>query len=155
MSAQNVVTQDNRTWAGLAHGSILLAPFTSGLGGIVAALVIWALQKEKSAWVAGQALQALVYQALAFLVTMVAWCCWGALWTLLILIPIAGDPAAYETMLPAGFWVGLSLMIIPLALWGLTILYGLWAAVQTFSGHDFKYVIIGRWLDRQQVRPAA
>ena len=155
MSAQNVVTQDNRTWAGLAHGSILLAPFTSGLGGIVAALVIWALQKEKSAWVAGQALQALVYQALAFLVTMVAWCCWGALWTLLILIPIAGNPAAYETTLPAGFWVGLGLMIIPLALWGLTILYGLWAAVRTFSGHDFKYIIIGQWLDRQQVTPGA
>ena len=155
MSAQNVVTQDNRTWAGLAHGSILLAPFTSGLGGIVAALVIWALQKEKSAWVAGQALQALVYQALAFLVPMVAWCCWGALWTLLILIPIAGNPAAYETTLPAGFWVGLGLMIIPLALWGLTILYGLWAAVRTFSGHYFKYIIIGQWLDRQQVTPGA
>jgi uncharacterized Tic20 family protein len=154
MSAEISVAQEERTWAGIAHGSILLAPFTSGLGGIVAALVIWALQKEKSAWVADQALQALVYQALAFLLTTVAWCCWGVLWTLLILVPIAGDPAAYETTLPAGFWVGLALLIVPLGLWALTILYGLWAAVRSFGGHDFKYVIIGQWLDRQQITPA-
>ncbi|HDH09679.1 MAG TPA: DUF4870 domain-containing protein, partial [Chloroflexi bacterium] len=41
-------TQDERLMAALAHASIILGPFTSGVGGIVAALVIWLTQREKS-----------------------------------------------------------------------------------------------------------
>ena len=48
--------------AALAHASALLNLF-SGAGGLIAALVIWLTQKEKSAWVAFHALQALVFQA--------------------------------------------------------------------------------------------
>jgi hypothetical protein len=46
-------------------------------------------------------------------------------------------------------WVGLGLIAVPLAIWGVTILYGLWGAVRCFGGHDFRYVIIGRWLEDQ------
>ncbi len=146
MSEQTTLAQDEKTLAGLAHGSILLGIFTSGIGGIIAALVIWAVQKEKSAYVAGQALQALVYQALTFLVTMVAWCCWGLLWTLLILVPLISNPRAYDVAPPAGLWVGLFLMIVPFGIWGLTILYGLYGAARCFGGHDFKYAIVGNWI---------
>ncbi len=146
MSQEVTLTQDEKTLAGLAHGSILLGLFTNGVGGIVAALVIWAIQKEKSAYVAAQALQALVYQAVTFLVTMLAWCCWGLLWVILILVPLSSHPAAYQAAPPAGMWVGLVLLIFPLGLWGLTILYGLWGAVRCLGGHDFKYAVIGNWL---------
>ena len=44
-------------------------------------------------------------------------------------------------------WVGLLLMIVPLGLWGLMILYGLYGAVRCLGGHDFKYAIVGNWLD--------
>jgi uncharacterized protein len=150
MSETTTLTQEERTLAGLAHGSVLLGVFTSGLGGILAALVIWAVQKEKSAYVAFQALQAVVYQALVFVVTMVAWCCWGLLWMLLILVPISSNPAAYDVAPPAGLWVGLILMIIPLGLWGLAILYGLWGAVRCLQGQDFRYALVGRWLKSTQ-----
>ncbi len=147
MSEQGVTTtQDERVLAALAHGSIVLGTFTSGLGGILAALVIWLAQKEKSAYVAGQALQSLVYQVAVFLVTMVAWCCWGFLYMMMIMVPLMSNPMAYEVTPPAGLWVGLLLMIVPFAIWGLTILYGLWAAVRCLKGDDFKYAIIGRWL---------
>lgn len=135
--------------AGLAHGSILLGVFTSGIGGIVAALVIWLVQKEKSAYVAAQALQALVYQVMVFLMTMLVWCCWGVLWLLLFLPPLAANPSAYQVTPPAGLWVGLALMIIPIGFWGLTILYGLWGAARCLGGHDFKYAIVGNWLENQ------
>ncbi len=139
-------TQDERVLAGLAHGSILLGIFTSGIGGIITALVIWLVQKEKSAYVAGQALQALVYQGVVFLVTMLAWCCWGALYFAMIFIPLMAEPMAYEYAPPVGMWLGLLLMLVPIGIWGLTILYALWGAVRCQSGHDFKYVIIGDWL---------
>jgi uncharacterized Tic20 family protein len=149
MSEQGTVDRDERTLAGLAHGSILLGLFTNGVGGILAALVIWLVQKEKSAYVAGQALQALVYQAVVFVVTMLAWCCWGVLWMVVLFVPLFSNPTAWETAPPAGLWVGLILMLVPLGIWGLTILYGLWGAVRCFGGHDFKYAIIGNWLDSQ------
>jgi uncharacterized Tic20 family protein len=141
--------QDEKTLAGLAHGSILLGLLTSGMGGIIAALVIWIVQKEKSAYVAAQALQALVFQAITFLLTMIAWCCWGVLYMALIFVPLISNPGAYESTPPAGLWVGLALMIVPFGIWGLTILYGLYGAVRCLGGHDFKYAVIGNWLDSQ------
>jgi uncharacterized Tic20 family protein len=149
MGDETTRTQDERNLAGLAHGSILLGIFTNGIGGILAALVIWLVQKEKSAYVAAQALQALVYQSLVWLVTMVAWCCWGALWMAMILVPLIANPGAYDAAPPAGMWLGLFLMAVPFGIWGLTILYGLYGAVRCFGGHDFRYAIIGNWLDNQ------
>ena len=150
MSEQMTLTQDEKTLAGLAHGSILLGIMTSGISGIVAALVIWIIQKEKSAYVAAQALQALVYQAVTFLVTMLVWCCWGVLYTAMIIVPLLGNPGAYETTPPAGIWVGLILMVVPFGIWGLTILYGLYGAVRCLGGHDFKYAVVGNWLNNQK-----
>jgi uncharacterized Tic20 family protein len=147
MSEQLAPSQDEKALAGLAHGSILLGLFTNGVGGIVAALVIWVIQREKSAYVAAQALQALVYQAMTMLVTMLAWCCWAGLWMALLLPPVLANPEAYEQTPPAGLWIGMVLMIIPFAMWGLTILYGLWGGARCLGGHDFKYAVIGRWLD--------
>mgnify|MGYP001828301959 CR=1 FL=1 len=149
MSEQMTPTQDEKTLAGLAHGSILLGILTSGIGGIIAALVIWIVQKEKSAYVAAQALQALVYQAVTFLLTMFVWCCWGALYMAMIMVPLLSNPGAYESAPPAGLWVGLVLMIVPFGIWGLTILYGLYGAARCLGGHDFKYAVIGNWLNSQ------
>jgi uncharacterized Tic20 family protein len=150
MTEQAVRTQDEKVLAGLAHGSVLLGIFTNGIGGIASALVIWLVQKEKSAYVAAQALQALVYQVLVFLVTMLAWCCWGMLWMVLLLPPLMSNPGAYENTPPPGLWLGLVLMVIPLGIWGLTILYGLWGAVRCLGGRDFSYAIIGKWLEDQK-----
>lgn len=149
MSDATNLTQDEKVLAGLAHGSILLGIFTSGIGGIVTALVIWLVQKEKSAYVAAQALQALVYQSVTFIVTMLAWCCWGLLWMVLIFVPLTSNPAAFEAAPPAGLWVGLFLMVVPFAIWGLIILYGLYGGVRCLGGHDFKYAIVGNWLNSQ------
>jgi uncharacterized Tic20 family protein len=150
MTEQTARTQDEKNLAGLAHGSILLGIFTSGMGGILAALVIWLVQKEKSAYVAAQALQALVYQVATFLVTMVAWCCWGMLYMALIFMPLISNPSAFDHAPPAGLFVGLFLMIIPFGIWGLTILYGLYGAARCLGGHDFKYAVIGNWLASQE-----
>ena len=150
MSEQVTLKQEEKALAGLAHGSIVLGIFTNGVGGIVATLVIWLLQKEKSAYAAAQALQALVYQAATMIVTMLAWCCWGVLWVAMFLPPLLANPGAYQTAPPPGLWIGLILMIIPFTIWGLSILYGLWGAARCLGGHDFKYAIIGNWLEGQQ-----
>jgi uncharacterized Tic20 family protein len=150
LDKERTLTQEEKTLAGLAHGSIVLGLMSNGIGGILAALVIWVVKKDKSPYLAFQALQAMVYQAIIFMVVMLAWCCWGLLWMVLIFVPLLTNPGAYDAAPPAGMWVGLLLMVIPLGLWGLAILYGLWGAARSLNGHDFQYALIGRWLKKQE-----
>jgi uncharacterized Tic20 family protein len=145
--------QEEKVLAAVAHGSILLGLFTNGIGGVVVALVIWLVQKEKSRYVAGQALQALVYQAATTLVTMLAWCCWAVLWVAIFLPPIISHPGLYQNTVPPGFWVGFGFIFFPLVLWAIIIVYGLWGAVRCLGGHDFQYAIVGRWLASQRSEP--
>jgi hypothetical protein len=39
-------------------------------------------------------------------------------------------------------------MIIPLIFMTLIGLYGLWGAIRTWQGKDFRYLFIGGWLER-------
>ena len=144
MSERVMVNQDERVLAALAHGSILLGLLT---GGIAAALLIWLAQKEKSAYAAFQALQALGYQVVTFIVSLVSWVCWGLVWMAMLLLPLFANPEAYEEVPPAGLWIGLLLIAVPIATHVLIVLYALWGAVRCLGGHDFTYAVIGRWLD--------
>jgi len=147
---EQAATQEERALAALAHGSVLLGFFTGGIGGMIAALVIWLAERGRSAYAAGQALQALVFQAITFVVTMLAWCCWGLVWMMLILVPLWSNPLAYEgSAPPAGMLAGLALMAVPLGIWLITIVYGLYGAARCIQGHDFRYAVIGRWLKNQ------
>ena len=103
MEEQGSKTQLERVLAALAHGSILfgvgsillrLVPLGSASGtavglafagigfGIVVALCIWLVMKGKSAYVRGQALQAVVYQFAVVVFTMV----WRLAWVLLLAV---------------------------------------------------------------------
>jgi uncharacterized Tic20 family protein len=141
------LSQEERTLAAAAHGSIVISLATSGLGGIGAALVIWLTQKEKSAYAAFQALQATIYQTVAFVVSVAAWGCWGLAWMAMILPPVFANPTMYKNNPPAGLWLGLVLMLVPIAVSTVSLLYGLWGAARCLGGHDFRYILIGRWLE--------
>jgi uncharacterized Tic20 family protein len=128
----------------IAHGSVIL--FGTG---IIAAIIVWITQKDKSRYVAFQALQALVYQIIGLLAFGAAMCCWLGLYFLSI-IPLmatveqgSGDP-------PAFFLFSMALMVIPFAIMGLWILGGIWGAVRTLQGRDFRYLAIGDQLERWQ-----
>jgi uncharacterized Tic20 family protein len=138
-------TRDERTMAALAHGSVILF----GMG-IIAAVAIWITQKDKSRYVAYQALQALVYQFAGLVVAMIGWCCWLALYfasfiPLMFTVEQGGNDPGWLIIFAT------LLMFIPLALMGLWTLGGLWGAVRTLQGRDFRYLVIGqqleRWLD--------
>jgi uncharacterized protein len=150
MGEQSAIKQEERVLAGLAHGSVLLGPLTNGVGGIATTLVVWLIQRDKSAYVAFQALQALVYQVVAFLVTGLVTCCWFAVWMLMWVPTMAANPQAYRDLPPTGMWIGLALAIVPIAVWLVTMAYGLVGAVRTLGGHHFRYAILGKWLKSQK-----
>ena len=148
MTQKVEATQNQRLLSGAAHASIILGFFTNFVGGIVGAGLIWMAQREKSRWVAFQALQALVYQLVGFGLGIVVFGCWF-LFYIASFIPMIAQADRYQDAPPPLFWVGLGSMCIPFLVMGLWMLYGLYGAIRAYSGADFRYIIIGDWLARR------
>jgi uncharacterized Tic20 family protein len=124
-------TGDERTWGMLAHLSVLLNLVT-GMGGPIAALIIYLVYKDRSRIVAYHSLQAFVFQLICWVgggaVAGVMWALSGILSAVLIgllLMPIA----CLFSLLPLGGLV-----------------YGIVGAVQVSQGKDFKYLWVGDWM---------
>ncbi len=122
---------DERTWAMLAHLSVVANLFTGALGP-VAALCIYLILRERSRYVAYHALQSFIFQ-------LIWWVGGGALiaaaWTISGILS-----AVLIGLLCMPFACGLSL--IPLA----ALVYGVVGAVQCSQGRDFRYWLVGDWV---------
>jgi uncharacterized protein len=122
---------EERTWAMLAHLSVLLNLVT-GILGPVAALIIYLVYRDRSRYVAYQSLQSLVMQLILWLggglITAFVWAIVGALSVIIVgicLIPFA---------------------ILVSALPLVALVYGVIGAIQTNQGQDFRYWLIGDWV---------
>ncbi len=151
----SAVTQDEHILAALAHASVIL-PFW----GLIGAIVVWATQREKSRFVGFQALQAIAYQ-LALIIGGFAGgvCHFCSFFATFLLMPVGifvaegtGNPSAegliavittFFTVFFPFCLLGV-FMLIGLAF----VLYGLYGAVRVLQGHDFRYVVVGRWLEQ-------
>nr|HID13128.1 DUF4870 domain-containing protein [Anaerolineae bacterium] len=145
-------TQDERILAALAHASVLL-PFW----GLIGAIVIWITQREKSRFVGFQALQGMAYQLVLVLGGFLGFACYMCSFLGTFLLMPVGFLAADSTAEPdaIGGLVAMLATSFPFCIMGLFILvgfafvlYGLYGAVRVLQGHDFRYVLIGSWLER-------
>lgn len=162
--SSSTATQDDRVVAALAHA---LGPFI--------AIIVWATQKDKSPFVAFQSLQALIYHLTGFVGALLGMACYmcsfvGLFGGMFVFIPLTalgtsattgGSEAVQGFAALIGFLISMVIMIAPfllIALFGLAalafLLYGLWAAFSVFQGKDFRYVVIGRWLEHYLTRDA-
>ena len=122
---------EERTWAMLAHLSILLNLVT-GLLGLVGALAIYLIYQNRSRYVMYHALQSLIFQLIVWLgggiLTGITWAITGTLSAILIgliCIPFA-----------------LVITAIPLA----GVVYGIIGGIQCSQGQDFRYWLVGDWV---------
>ena len=125
---------DERLWAMLAHLSVLLNLVTGFLG-VAAALIIYLVYRDRSRYVAYQALQALIFQLIFWagggLLIGLVWAIVGVLIAVLVgllLVPFA----VIATIVLAAF---------PL----IAVVYGIIAAIQCNNGEDFRYWLVGDW----------
>lgn len=122
---------DERTWAMLAHLSVLLNLVT-GILGTAAALVIYLVYKDRSRYVAYQSLQSLIMQLIVWvgggLVVGAAWTLTGILSA--VLVGVACIPFAA------------CLSVLPLV----AVVYGVIGGIQCSQGNDFRYWLIGDWV---------
>lgn len=122
---------EERTWAMVAHLSILVN-LVSGVLGPVVAILIYAIYRDRSKFVAFQSLQSFVFQMIWWVgsgvVVGVVWAITGLLSAVLVglcLIPFA-----------------CTLSLLPVA----ALAYGIYAATEAAQGHDFRYWLIGDWV---------
>ena len=121
---------DERTWAMLAHLSILANLITGAIGPVIA-LIIYLVYKDQSRYVADQALQAFLFQ--------LTW--WLGGW---LLVGIAFGISGVLSVILIGLLcipIAFLLMLIPLG----AMIYGVIGAVQASQGQDFDYWLIGDW----------
>jgi uncharacterized Tic20 family protein len=136
--------QESRLLAALAHGSAI----AQGIG-LVVGLTIYLTQREKSRFAASQALQAAVYQLVSLVLVMGSWLVWGVCYGLSFIPMIITSADASEP--PVLFYIGLGSMAIPFALMIILGLYALWGALRAWQGHDFRYILIGSWLEKSSL----
>jgi uncharacterized Tic20 family protein len=144
MSKKNeTITTENRLLAALAHGSIL----AQGLG-LLAGVLIYITQREKSRFAALQALQAAVYQFFSLIITIALWIIWGVFYTISMIPLIQQMETHPDAAPPPLFWISTASSLIPLFLMLIIGLYALWGAWNAWQGKDFRYILIGKWLER-------
>ena len=154
---RTVPTRDDLTMAALAHASILVT-FIIGVGsgglgailGVLIPLAIWYSYRDKSVYTANQALHATVYQV-ACVLAVLALAVVGAIlvvvgWT------VSGALAAVIIglcLMPFVLLVTLLFVIAVLLLPIVQLVYGLYAAYETYQGRDFRYKWVSDWVDQQ------
>lgn len=150
------LTRDEMTWAALAHASILLTFFLGLVSGGLAAIlgpiipgIIWYVHRDKSDYVVDQARQATIFQ-LAGMVALLALAVVGA-----VLVALGWAVSAVLVIVLIGLLLLLVMVVVTL-LWivgiiGLPIamvVYGCFAALETYNGRPFRYWLIADLIDR-------
>jgi uncharacterized Tic20 family protein len=135
-------TEDERVLAALSHASIVAN--VVNLAGMIATALIWTMQRERSAYVRVQALQALVYQGAVLLVAIFLGL-FGGMCLALSLLPVLLRPDLYHGSPPSySVWIGVLGVLTIIGFGVLAMIYGLYGAYQVYRGRPFRYLLIGR-----------
>ncbi len=127
-----------RSWAMVSHLSVLLNLFTGFLGPIIA-LIIYLVFKDRSRYVAYQAMQSFVFQLVFFVGA-------GALAAILWVITIPLMLLLVGCCLAP---IAVLVSVIPFA----AAVYGVVGAVQTAQGDDFRYWLVSDWVMPEEGSP--
>ena len=116
--------------------------------GIIAPIVIWITQKDKSKFVRFNAIQAIFFQLVFFILIMLS--IFVGLILMFVSIPLMnaspnGEPGVL-------FWVSMGIMNLYFPFWFFFSIYAIVAGVKSFKGKIFRYLIIGRTIEKRVYR---
>jgi uncharacterized Tic20 family protein len=151
------VSDDERLWAAIAHGSIWIT-LLGGLltGGFVVPLSIFIplgiyfLYRKQSDYLAFHALQAFVLQLIATVGVLALAVVGGTAWFVGLLIALVAVVVLIGFVLvPLWGIIGIALALVICLAPPTALLFGTIATVQTYNRRDYRYPLIARWVDRQ------
>ena len=134
------ISKEEKLMALLSHLSIFIPNI-----GILAPIIIWVTNKEKSNFVRFNALQAIFFQLIFFILMMLF------IFVGIILMLVAIPWFDLSSNAEPGILFFLS-MVFMFMYFPLGIIFGIYAAVasvKSFKGKIFKYAIIGRIIERK------
>ncbi|MEN8242668.1 MAG: DUF4870 domain-containing protein [Chloroflexota bacterium] len=135
METTTQYSTEERIMAAVSHAAILL-PYV----GAIVPLGVWVTQREKSDWVRFQALQALVFQTMLFVVLMLSSC---------LVIPILFASMGFAVENPdVMFSTMMGSMFLPYGVLGLMILLELVAGVLCMLGKDVRIPFLGKRISK-------
>jgi len=131
---------DEKLMSLLSHLAIVIPNI-----GIIAPIVIWVTQKDKSKFVRFNAIQAIFFQLVFFVLIMLSVFI-GLIFMFISLPVIIKNPDAAPGVL---FWVSMGVMNLYFPLWLIFSLYAVIAAIRSFKGKIFRYIIIGKLVEKR------
>jgi uncharacterized Tic20 family protein len=151
------VSEEERLWAGVAHGSVWITFITGFLTAgfsvpvsIFIPLVIYFMYRKRSDYVAFHALQAFVLQLVGTVGALALFVIGGAAWFVgLIVALLAMVILIGFVLLPVWGIVGIALMLAVVFLPVAMLIFGTIATIETYNGRDYRYPFVARWVDRQ------
>ncbi|MCL4262491.1 MAG: DUF4870 domain-containing protein [Anaerolineae bacterium] len=130
-------TQDEKLMSALANAVIILP-----MWGIIASALIWITQREKSAYVRDQALQALSWQVTQVGAMFLGMACYFVSFFAMFGTMFAAEGQEMVGPPPFFFLPFCAMGFIFLAMFGF-IVVGLYAAFRNLQGHVFTYPLVG------------
>jgi uncharacterized Tic20 family protein len=151
------VTDEEKLWAAVAHGSIWLTVVLSvfSIGTLLPAsvfipLVIYFLFRKRSDYVAFHALQAFVLQLVGSIGAFALLVVGGTVWLIGLFVALLAMAILVGFILvPVWGLVGVALALVIALLPLAALLFGTIATIETYNGRDYRYPVVARWVDRQ------
>lgn len=142
---------EDRWVASMGHFAVIII-----LWGMMAPVTAWILQGKRSSFLKFQSAQALVFQAGALLLLIVSGCLYfGAAFFFIFSVGLSGEPSITSPTGMAGLIVFLFSMLCTLVI-VLTVpllhIMGQWAGYRVLKGDDYRYPIVGRWVEKWLMR---
>lgn len=138
-------TRNERVIAALAHASIVANFLT--ITGLLTAVLLWVMQRERSPYVYRHALQAAVYQVIMVSIGLILVFSWSVCLGL-SLLPVVLRPELFRGSLPNAFWLVVIGLVVPVVFTLAATVYGLYGALLAYRGQGFQYVFVGRLVEQ-------
>ena len=134
------ISKEEKLMALLSHLSMFIPNI-----GILAPIIIWVTNKEKSDFVRFHALQAIFFQLIFFILTML----FMFVGIILMLVSIPWFDLSSNAEPGIALFLSMIFMFLFFPLWLIFGIYAVVASIKSYRGKIFKYTIIGNIIKRK------
>jgi uncharacterized Tic20 family protein len=140
------VSQEVRLLAAISHVSVLFPNI-----GVFVPIGIYLTQKKKSSYLSFQALQALIWQIVMFLFSILTSSCMVGSLFIPILVTTASKNERLIGFMAVGVFIPVMISVFLMVIGNIAfVIYGIIGAVTTFQGKDFRYVFLGNLIEKNK-----
>ena len=140
------LSQEIRLLAAISHASVLFPNI-----GFFVTIGIYLTQKKKTSYLGFQALQALIWQIVMFVFSMLASSCMVGSIFIPVLLTTASQNERLLGLAGGGVFVAVIVSVLLMTVGNLAfVIYGIIGAVMTYQGKDFRYAFIGNRIEKSK-----